>query len=181
MTEKDKLYQLRLISVCKISGVVSVKQFVRREITFAFLKFSIISREKTFAFRWFQIFKGINFRENGQNSRKMRKFLPAKVSALKVLSVIVLLQYLIFHSMSFLFMIQINCILSVVLLQYLIFHSMSFVFIIKFNYILSVVLLQYLIFHSMSFLFIINSITYFLLFFFIFLSIPVDNAALPNL
>ena len=34
--------------------------------------------------RSFWKFRVINFRENGQNSRNSRKFLPAKVSSLKV-------------------------------------------------------------------------------------------------
>ena len=44
----------------------------------------MISREKTFAFCCFEISKGINFREKGPKTRKTRKFLPTKVSALKV-------------------------------------------------------------------------------------------------
>ena len=46
----------------------------------------MILGEKTFAFWWFRISKGINFREIDQKTRKTRKFLPAKVSALKVKS-----------------------------------------------------------------------------------------------
>ena len=61
------------------------KSFFSREKTFAFLKLSMISREKTFAFCCFEISKGINFREKGPKTRKTRKFLPAKVSALKVI------------------------------------------------------------------------------------------------
>ena len=55
--------------------------------TFTFLKFSMISREKNFAFFCFEISPGINFRELGSKTRKTRKFLPAKISALKVSSV----------------------------------------------------------------------------------------------
>ena len=60
------------------------KRFFLREKTFAFLKLSTISREKTFAFCCFEISKGIDFREKGPKTRKTRKFLPAKVSAHKV-------------------------------------------------------------------------------------------------
>ena len=60
------------------------KKFFSREKTFAFLKLSMISREKTFVFCCFEISKGINFREKGPRTRKTRKFLPTKVSALKV-------------------------------------------------------------------------------------------------
>ena len=64
--------------------VVSVKQFFLKGNNFRVFKIIHNFAEKTFAFLGFQIFKGINFRENGQNSRKTRNFLPAKVSALKV-------------------------------------------------------------------------------------------------
>ena len=48
----------------------------------------MILREKTFAFCCFEISKGINFREKGPKTLKTRKFLPEKVSALKVYSVV---------------------------------------------------------------------------------------------
>ena len=62
--------------------------------------FNFFSVEKTFANFWkislfakitfanfdFTFFLGINFREKGPKSRKSRKFLPAKVSALKVIT-----------------------------------------------------------------------------------------------
>ena len=53
--------------------------------TFAFYEKILFSEEKTFAIFRFTIFEGRNFRENGQNSRKSQKFLPAKVSAPKVI------------------------------------------------------------------------------------------------
>ena len=49
---------------------------------FSFLCF--MSFEKTFAFCGFRISKGRNFRENDWKTRKTRKLMPAKVSALKV-------------------------------------------------------------------------------------------------
>ena len=52
--------------------------------TFAFYEKFLFSEEKTFAIFRFTIFEGRNFRENGQKLRKSRKFLPAKVSAPKV-------------------------------------------------------------------------------------------------
>ena len=52
--------------------------------TFAFYEKFLFSEEKTFAIFRFTIFEGRNFRENGQKLRKPRKFLPAKVSAPKV-------------------------------------------------------------------------------------------------
>ena len=58
-----------------------------REKMFAFSKMSTISREKAFAFCCFEIYKGMNFREKHENMRKMRKFLPAKVSALKAIDI----------------------------------------------------------------------------------------------
>ena len=68
---------------------VSCKSFVSDffivEKTFAFYEKFLFSEEKTFAIFRFTIFEGRNFCENGQKSRKSRKFLPAKVSAPKVM------------------------------------------------------------------------------------------------
>ena len=52
--------------------------------TSAFYEKFLFSEEKTFAIFRFTIFKGRNFRENGQKSWKSRKFLLAKVSVPKV-------------------------------------------------------------------------------------------------
>ena len=62
-----------------------VSDFFIVEKTFAFYEKFLFSEEKTFAIFCFTIFEGRNFRENGQKSRKSRKFLSAKVSASKVL------------------------------------------------------------------------------------------------
>ena len=65
---------------------VSCKSFVSDffivEKTFAFYEKFLFSEEKTFAIFRITIFEGRNFRENGQKSRN---FLPAKVSAPKVI------------------------------------------------------------------------------------------------
>ena len=55
---------------------------------------SLFHDHKLSRIRAFQIFKVINYRENGQNSRKPRKFLLAKVSAPKVASILELLKIL---------------------------------------------------------------------------------------
>ena len=79
MTKKDKLYQLRLISVCKISGVVSVKQFVLKGNNFRVFK--IIHN---FVGKNFRVLLVLNFQRH-KFSRKWPKFVKnAKVSALKV-------------------------------------------------------------------------------------------------
>ena len=52
--------------------------------TFTFYEKFLFSEYKTFAIFRFTIFEGRNIGENGQKSRKSRKFLPAKVSAPKV-------------------------------------------------------------------------------------------------
>ena len=61
-----------------------VSDFFIVEKTFAVCEKFLFSKEKTFVIFRFTIFEGRNFRENGQKSRKSRKFLPAKVSAPKV-------------------------------------------------------------------------------------------------
>ena len=61
-----------------------VSDFFIVEKTFAFYEKFLFSEEKTFAIFHFTILEGRNFRENGQKSRKLRKFQPAKVSAPKV-------------------------------------------------------------------------------------------------
>ena len=63
-----------------------VSDFFSIEKTFAFYEKFLFSEEKAFAIIRFTIFEGRNFRENGQKSRKLQKFLPAKVSAPKVVS-----------------------------------------------------------------------------------------------
>ena len=79
MIEKDKSYQLRMISVCKMSGVGSVKQFFLKGNNFRVLK--IIHN---FAGKNFRVSLVLNFQRH-KLSRIWPKFAKnAKVSALKV-------------------------------------------------------------------------------------------------
>ena len=55
-----------------------------KEKTFASQQFSVISRAQTFANFDLRLCLGRNFREKCQKTRKLRNFLPAKVSAPKV-------------------------------------------------------------------------------------------------
>ena len=55
-----------------------VSGFFTVEKTFAFYEKFLFSEEKTFAIFRFTIFKGKNSHENGQKSRKSRKFLPLR-------------------------------------------------------------------------------------------------------
>ena len=79
---KKKLFSLYCTFVpCKSF----VSDFFIVEKTFAFHEKFLFSEEKTFAIFCFTIFEGRNFHENGEKSQKSRDFLPAKVSAPKVI------------------------------------------------------------------------------------------------
>ena len=81
---KKKFYSL----YCTVVPCESfVSDFFIVEKTFAFYENFLFSEEKTFAIFRITIFEGRNFCENGQKSRKSRKFLPAKISAPKVFDI----------------------------------------------------------------------------------------------
>ena len=56
-----------------------VSDFFIVEKTYVFYEKFLFSEENTFATFRFTIFEGRNFRENGQKSRKSRKFLPQSI------------------------------------------------------------------------------------------------------
>ena len=62
-----------------------VSDFFIVEKTFVFYEKFLFSEEKSFAIFRFTIYEGRNFRENGQISRKSRKFLPLKVAAFNLI------------------------------------------------------------------------------------------------
>ena len=86
LSERSSIMKKKLSSL--YCTFVSCKSFVSDffivEQTIAFYEKFLFSEERTFAISRFTIFEGRNFRKNEPKSPKSRKFLPAKVSAPKV-------------------------------------------------------------------------------------------------